>query len=172
MDEAVAFAKQGGTIDLTSFVPGPAGMPKAIKASRALRQALEAEVPLERITMSTDGNGVHPFFGPDGAIERLELWEIGTLYEEMRDLVRDEGLPLEDAIRPVTVNVARLLRLDDHKGQIRVGSDADLVLLDPELRIAEVYARGRRMLLCGPRGCHCSGRSACRSRLAATGTTG
>jgi beta-aspartyl-dipeptidase (metallo-type) len=96
--------------------------------------------------MSTDGNGVHPFFAADGSIERLELWEIGTLYEEVRDLVRDEKLALEQAILPVTLNVARLLRLDDRKGRIRAGADADLVLLDGELRIAEVYARGRRMV--------------------------
>jgi beta-aspartyl-dipeptidase (metallo-type) len=146
MEHAITFAQQGGPIDLTTFVPGPRGMPKAIKASRAVRQALDAGVAIERITMSTDGNGVHPFFAADGSIERLELWEIGTLYEEVRDLVRDEKLPLEQAILPVTLNVARLLRLDDRKGRIREGGDADLVLLDGELRIAEVYARGRRML--------------------------
>ncbi len=146
MAHAIEYAKQGGPIDLTTFVPGPHGMPKAIKASQAVRQALDAGVPLERITMSTDGNGVHSFFAADGSIERVELWEIGTLYEEVRDLVRDEKLPLEQAILTVTLNVARLLRLDDRKGRIRAGADADLVLLDPDLRIAEVYARGRRML--------------------------
>jgi beta-aspartyl-dipeptidase (metallo-type) len=146
MDHAIEFARRGGPIDLTTFVPGPSGMPLAVKASRAVRQALEAGVPLERITMSTDGNGVHPFFAADGSIERLELWQIGTLYEEVRDLVREEKLPLEQAVRPVTLNVARLLRLDDRKGRIRPGADADLVLLDDDLRIAEVWARGRRML--------------------------
>jgi beta-aspartyl-dipeptidase (metallo-type) len=146
MEHAIEYARQGGPIDLTTFVPGPHGMPKAIKASRAVRQALAAGVPLERITLSTDGNGVHSFFAADGSIERVELWEIGTLYEEVRDLVRDETLPLEQAILPVTLNVARLLRLDDRKGRVRAGADADLVLLDAELRIAEVYARGRRMV--------------------------
>jgi beta-aspartyl-dipeptidase (metallo-type) len=146
MEHAIEYARQGGPIDLTSFVPGPHGMPKAIKASRAVRQALDAGVPMERITLSTDGNGVHSFFAADGSIERIELWEIGTLYEEVRDLVRDEKLPLAQAILPVTLNVARLLRLDDRKGRVRAGADADLVLLDAELRIAEVYARGRRML--------------------------
>jgi beta-aspartyl-dipeptidase (metallo-type) len=149
MDHAVEYARQGGPIDLTTFVPGPHGMPKAIKASRAVRQALDAGVPIERITMSTDGNGVHSFFAADGSIERIELWEIGTLYEEVRDLVRGEGMPLEQAVLPVTLNVARLLRLDDRKGRVRAGADADLVLLDADLRIAEVYARGRRMLEAG-----------------------
>jgi beta-aspartyl-dipeptidase (metallo-type) len=146
MEHAIEFARQGGAIDLTTFVPGPHGMPKAIKASRAVRQALEAGVGIDRITLSTDGNGVHSFFAADGSIERVELWEIGTLYEEVRDLVRDEKLTLEQAILPVTLNVARLLRLDDKKGRIRPGFDADLVLLDEQLRIVEVHARGRRML--------------------------
>lgn len=142
MDHAIEFARRGGPIDLTTFVPGPEGMPKCIKASRAVQMALDAGVPLERITLSTDGNGVHPFFAADGSIERLELWQIGTLYEEVRDLVLDEGLPLWQAIRPVTLNVARLLGLE-RKGRIAPGGDADLVLLDDKLRIREVYARGR-----------------------------
>ena len=146
MEHAIEFARQGGPIDLTTFVPGPHGMPRAIKASRAVRQALDAGVPIDRITMSTDGNGVHTFFAADGSIDRVELWEIGTLYEEVRDLVRDEKMPLEQAVRPVTLNVARLLRLDDRKGRIREGADADLVLLDADVRIAEVYARGRRVV--------------------------
>lgn len=145
MDHAIQFALEGGPIDLTTFVPGPDGMPKCIKASAAVTMALKAGVPLDRITLSTDGNGVHPFFGADGSIDRLELWQIGTLYEEVRDLVLDEGLPLEQAIRPVTLNVARLLRLE-RKGRIAEGADADLVLLDPRLRIQDVYARGRRVV--------------------------
>ena len=145
MDHAVKFALEGGPIDLTTFVPGPQGMPKCIKASAAVMTALNAGVPLDRITLSTDGNGVHPFFGADGSIDRLELWQIGTLYEEVRDLVLDEGLPLEQAVRPVTLNVARLLRLE-RKGRVAAGADADLVLLDARLRIRDVYARGRRVV--------------------------
>jgi beta-aspartyl-dipeptidase (metallo-type) len=145
LEHAYDYARRGGPIDMTTFTPGPQGMPKAIKASRAVRAALDAGVPLERITMSTDGNGVHSFFGPDGAVERLELWPIGTLYREVRDLVLDEGLPLDQAIRPVTENVARLLRLE-RKGRIRPGLDADCVLLDERMQVRDVYARGRRVV--------------------------
>lgn len=144
-DHAVDFARRGGPIDLTTFVPGPRGMPQALKASQAVRQALDAGVALDRITLSTDGNGVHPFFAANGAIERMELWEIGTLYEEVRDLALDEGLPLAQALCPVTSNVARLLRLP-RKGRVAEGADADLVLLDDRLRIVSVYARGRLMV--------------------------
>ena len=129
LEHGFEFGRQGGTIDMTTFVPGPGGMPKAIKASRAVRKALEAGVPLERITMSTDGNGVHPFFGADGTVERLELWQIGTLYSEVRDLVRQEGLPLDQAIRPVTTNVARLLPAFD---PWVIGASRRAPLLDPE----------------------------------------
>lgn len=123
-------------------------MPKAVKASRAVKMALDAGVPLERITMSTDGNGVHSFFGSDGAVERVELWQIGTLYREVRDLVLEEGLPLDQAVRPVTVNVARLLRFG-RKGRIQPGMDADLVRLSDRVEIEAVYARGRRMVEAG-----------------------
>jgi beta-aspartyl-dipeptidase (metallo-type) len=144
MDHAIEYARRGGPIDLTTFVPGPHGMPRAVKASRAVRQALDDGVPIERITMSTDGNGVHSFFAPDGSIERIELWEIGTLYEEVRDLVRDEKLPLQQAILPVTLNVARLLRLDDRKGRRRCRSRAARRRAPDhgDVRARPAYARG------------------------------
>lgn len=73
---------------------------------------------------------------------RLELWPIGSLYAEFRDLVLDEGLALEQTLRLITGNVARLPRLD-RTGRIAEGTDADLVVLDDRLRIVAVCARGR-----------------------------
>jgi imidazolonepropionase-like amidohydrolase len=61
-----------------------------------------------------------------------------------------QGLPLADAILPVTLNPARALGLQGEKGVIAVGMDADLVALDADLRVVEVMSRGR--VLVSPRG--------------------
>ena len=55
------------------------------------------------------------------------------------------GLPLEDVLPIFTSNVAALLRLP-RKGRIAVGADADLVVLDANHRIRDVFARGRLLV--------------------------
>ena len=40
------------------------------------------------------------------------------------------GLPPEQALRALTVDAARLLRIDDRIGSLAVGKDADLALFD------------------------------------------
>lgn len=52
------------------------------------------------------------------------------------------GVSLPDALRMLTANPARLLGLQEKKGALRVGADADVVLLDTELRVTGVMTRG------------------------------
>ncbi len=58
----------------------------------------------------------------------------------MRDFV---NLPVEEAIRMATWNPARLMGVDDRKGRLRTGCDADLVILDDDLQVRQVWTRGR-----------------------------
>ena len=67
----------------------------------------------------------------------------------MRDLVQKEGLRLSDALRLVTQHPARALGLEARKGALAPGMDADIVLLDGDLRVRHVYARGRCLLADG-----------------------
>jgi N-acetylglucosamine-6-phosphate deacetylase len=52
------------------------------------------------------------------------------------------GVPLADAVRMLTVNPATLLGIEFKKGALRTGADADIVLLDEALRVANVWVRG------------------------------
>ena len=69
-----------------------------------------------------------------------------SLLAELRDLVREEGLPLTEAIQVITANVAKALKLWPNKGGIQVGADADFVVLTPDMNIHQVWARGRLMV--------------------------
>jgi N-acetylglucosamine-6-phosphate deacetylase len=64
-----------------------------------------------------------------------------TLDRAIRNLVA-LGVPLVDAVRMATVLPARRLGLAGKKGIIAVGSDADLVVLTPDLQVAGVMTRG------------------------------
>jgi N-acetylglucosamine-6-phosphate deacetylase len=64
-----------------------------------------------------------------------------TLDRALRNIVA-LGIALPDAVRMLTLNPASLLGIEFKKGALRAGADADLVLLDEGLHIANVWARG------------------------------
>jgi N-acetylglucosamine-6-phosphate deacetylase len=64
-----------------------------------------------------------------------------TLDRALRHML-DLGIPLRDVLPMLTSNPARLLGLEGRKGALLPGADADLVLLDDQLEVAGVMARG------------------------------
>jgi N-acetylglucosamine-6-phosphate deacetylase len=68
-----------------------------------------------------------------------------TLDRALRNLV-SLGVPLKDAVRMMTILPARRLGLAGKKGIIAVGSDADLVVLTPDLHVAGVMTRGTGLI--------------------------
>ncbi len=142
LEEAIAFAREGGFIDLTARGRNLRFRPTV---AEAVGQALAAGVPLDQISLSSDSNGSMPVFDTQGRLVRLAVGEIESLTEDWRRLVR-EGLPLDQALRLVTANPARRAGLFDRKGSLAPGKDADLLLLDRRLEIVAVFARGRRMV--------------------------
>ncbi len=68
-----------------------------------------------------------------------------TLDRALRNVVA-LGVPLQEAVAMLTSNPARLLGVEGRKGSLTVGADADLVLLDPELKISRVVTRGEGLV--------------------------
>ena len=115
------------------------------KPSKAIKELLEAGVPLEHITMSSDGCGSLPDFDEQGNLVKLDTGQPASIFQELCDAVDQEGLPLEKALQVVTSNPADILKLPG-KGRIAPGADADLVVMDNERRIVHVVARGAFMV--------------------------
>jgi N-acetylglucosamine-6-phosphate deacetylase len=67
-----------------------------------------------------------------------------TLDRALRNVV-GLGASLQDAVRMLTINPATLLGIEFKKGALRIGADADIVLLDEGLRVTNVWARGNRL---------------------------
>jgi N-acetylglucosamine-6-phosphate deacetylase len=64
-----------------------------------------------------------------------------TLDRALRTVV-GLGIPLQDAVRMLTTNPAKLLGIEFKKGTLRTGADADIVLLDENLQVTNVWTRG------------------------------
>lgn len=121
----------------------------------AMRLLLAAKGP-ERVILVSDGIAATGM--PDGnyTLGTIEVTVSGgicrnaegklagstlTLDRALRNIVALE-VPLADALRMLTANPAKLVGLEGRKGSLRLGADADIVLLDSALRIRRVIARG------------------------------
>lgn len=117
-----------------------------IKPSKAIVELLKAGVPLNHITMTSDGNGSLPDFDEKGNLVKLEMGQPKSIFDELIDTVKNEKLPLDKALKIVTSNVANILKLKG-KGRIITGFDADLVLIDSDYRISHLIANGNIFIL-------------------------
>ncbi|MDU5909973.1 MAG: amidohydrolase family protein [Escherichia coli] len=138
-EQALEFARKGGTIDITSSIDEP------VAPAEGIARAVQAGIPLARVTLSSDGNGSQPFFDDEGNLTHIGVAGFETLLETVQVLVKDYDFSISDALRPLTSSVAGFLNLTG-KGEILPGNDADLLVMTPELRIEQVYARGKLMV--------------------------
>ena len=143
LESSIEFGRAGGYLDVTTGVSRKSGFSKSVKPSEAVSYLLRNGIPLKRITMSSDGNGSMPEFSEDGKLLKVLVSPVDSLLAELRDLVLQEGMKLEDALVLSTKNVAEHLMLQG-KGKIEKGADADLLLLkDGTLELKAVISGGR-----------------------------
>jgi len=145
-EEGIAYAKAGGFVDFTTSTLPVYLEQGEVPCGRALRRMLEAGVDPGHITFTSDGQGSLPDFDAQGRILSIDVGRVTSLFTRVREAVQEEQLPLETALRVITSNPARLLKLRQ-KGRLAPELDADLVLLDPrDLGIHTVIAKGRMLM--------------------------
>lgn len=144
--EAIEWAKQGGIMDVTSSVSPESGSSHSVKSSEAVKQALEAGVNIENITMSSDGNGSMPIFDEVGNNIGVGVASQISILNEFRDMVQKENIAITDAIKIITSNIAKFTKLYPRKGCLANNSDADILVLDKDLQLQHVWARGTHMV--------------------------
>jgi len=146
LDEAMKFAKKGGIIDITSSVnPGKAPVDGSFNPAQAVKYLLGNGVAIENITMSSDGNGSLPLFDENNNIIGLTAASLGSMYDQLKAMVYEEGLPLETALQVMTSSVSDGLKLTG-KGHVAEGMDADITMFDKDFNIKYVFAKGRVMV--------------------------
>jgi beta-aspartyl-dipeptidase (metallo-type) len=144
--QVVAFGKIGGYIDLTTGVSGEDKSSNSIKPGKAIKQLLKNGVSIDKITISSDGNGSIPKFNEKKEFVGMRIASVSSLHQEFIDMVKEEKFSIEEAIQVTSTNIAKHLKLAK-KGEIRAGKDADIIALDKEsLKIKHVIARGKTLM--------------------------
>ena len=142
LEQGIQFLLAGGHIDLTA---GCDDFPTELQVPAVLSMLNQRQILNDRITVTSDGNGSMPQYNEAGVLIGMGVGSVQVLWRDIREAVLHHGLPLEVALRTITSNVANVLRLKN-KGSIRVGYDADLVVLDETLQVHDVWALGKCMV--------------------------
>ena len=144
--QVVEFGKIGGYIDLTAGVSGEEKSSHSIKPGKAIKELLKNGISIEKITISSDGNGSLPKFNEKKEFVGMSIASVSSLHQEFINMVKEEKFSIKEAIHVTSTNIAKHLKLDK-KGEIRVGKDADIIALDKDtLKIKHVIARGKVLM--------------------------
>lgn len=68
---------------------------------------------------------------------------VATADRLVRTMIHMAELPLEKAIQMITATPARIMGLQDKKGTLEAGKDADIVLFDKDIRIEMTIIKGK-----------------------------
>lgn len=96
-------------------------------------------------TVYTQENGMAVIY-EDGVMKLADRSALAgsaaTLRDCVRNMYKEIGVPLYSAVRMATLTPAEVLGVDNRKGKIEKGYDADLVIFDDDLNIKSVTTNG------------------------------
>lgn len=129
--QGVEYCKKGGRIDLTAG-ENPS---KGVSVDEALAHIMETGIDLSLVTASSDANGSVPSGNGEGG-------RIKDLFADIRKCVVNRGIEPEQALKIITENPARVLGIYPSRGCLCENSYADITVLDEELAVEKVFAKG------------------------------
>lgn len=142
-NDAVQYALNGGIVDFTTSTVPKFIEEGEVKASIAVRKMLEKGVTIDNITMSSDGQGSLPMFDSNGKLNGIKIGSCMSVYESFKEMVLKEKLDISTALKTITVNPAKILKLKS-KGCIKKDYDADITVISKDtLDIKYVFAKGK-----------------------------
>ena len=71
---------------------------------------------------------------------------VATADRCVRTMYKTAGVPLHDAVRMMTLTPAQVMKVDDRKGELARGKDADIIIFDDNINIQHVFLSGEHIL--------------------------
>ncbi|MDR7871009.1 MAG: beta-aspartyl-peptidase [Tissierellaceae bacterium] len=140
LDESFEYAKKGGIIDLTC------GLYEELSPTNVIAKAEKEGVPLENITVSSDGYGSWSKYDEFGNLVKIGASSVKSLFQELQNMVLNLGWSLDKSLPFFTTNVSKSLNLYPNKGTISQNNDADLLIIDDKINLVSVISKGKLMM--------------------------
>lgn len=142
-EEAYKLLEMGGYIDFTC------GSRKSGGPGKDIREAIKRGLATERITVSSDGQGSWSNYDSEGNLLEIGVSSVRALHKEFVHMVTKLDFSVEEALPYFTKNVAEALGLKGKKGVVAEGADADILLLEKNLALDTVIAKGSLLMQAG-----------------------
>ena len=68
---------------------------------------------------------------------------VATADRLVRTMIRVADVPIVDVIKMITATPARILNVNDRKGELAPGKDADIVIFDTDVNVQMTIIHGR-----------------------------
>ncbi|NJD02400.1 MAG: beta-aspartyl-peptidase [Ruminiclostridium sp.] len=134
-EQGMEYLKNGGNIDLTAGEKTG----KGLSVQDGLKKLNDAGIGMDRVTVSSDGNGSMTGSGSSG-----ETGKVSQLFNDIRTSILETKIPITTAIKTVTSNVAGILGMYPGKGCLAAGSDADILVVNREgFTLDKLLVRGQ-----------------------------
>jgi len=137
INEAKKWLQAGGYCDFTADVEDDPDQDTVT----AIVEFQKEGVPLNRLTISSDAFGSLPVFDSQGNLISYTTGPPNTPLLAVQDLVLKYGWTLQSALPLITTNPSAVLGLKQ-KGRLVVNNDADIVVLDHNLKTVYVFGKG------------------------------
>ena len=97
----------------------------------------------EGATFEFAGQPLHVERGAARLVDGAIAGSVLTMDQALRNALRMMGVSLSEAVGMLTLNPARAIHLDERKGRLRPGYDADLLLFSSDLTLQATFCRGQ-----------------------------
>jgi N-acetylglucosamine-6-phosphate deacetylase len=123
------------------------GIHVAYPMIRLAKQHLQEKLFLITDAVTDTTEGIYPhilhngdrYVMPDGTLSGSAL----TLMKAMQNVVNHCDIPLEEAVNMASLYPAQVLRVDERKGKLEVGFDADICIMSHDFRAVCTFIGGR-----------------------------
>lgn len=151
------FAKQTGitvrheVFDITYRIKGPDKIIMTTDCAGSANRTTKHYQYTRQVTYIPQGDILRLEYD-DGRVEEFDT----TVYEDIRkiemsyidsikNMLKHTPVPLKDLAKITSTNAAKYIGIDDHKGTLEVGKDADLTIVTQAMDLVETVAEGRRV---------------------------
>ena len=127
-DSCLKFLEYGGQMDITAGSPADESQ-QEYGSVEGLEHIYKQYGSLDRVTMTSDGNGSAPVWDELGNMIGMGKGSCKVLLSDLKQIAQRDLVPFEEALRTVTTNPAAVYGLKNRAGQIAENGMANFAVL-------------------------------------------
>ncbi|MEG1781696.1 MAG: beta-aspartyl-peptidase [Oscillospiraceae bacterium] len=141
-DDCLRFLEFGGNIDITAGGDGdPAN--HSLGAVEGLEIIYKKYGSLDRVSMTSDGNGSMPLWDSLGNLIGMGKGSSKVLLEDLKKATDRGVIPFEETLKVITTTPAANYGLKSSAGKLVEGGSANIAILDSDLTLFETILKGK-----------------------------